>query len=78
MLEAMTCGCYPVTTKANATAIGITDAPATDASEDIAAFVLAHETSLPLTADEMYLVVSERHSLSALIEKMDTYISLGD
>ena len=78
MLEAMTCGCYPVTTKANATAIGITDAPATDTSEDIAAFVLAHEEFLPMTADEMFLVVSGRHSLSALIEKMDTYISLGD
>ena len=77
MLEAMTCGCYPVTTKGNAVAIGITDAPETDTPEAIAAFILAHEKTLPMTAEQMYATVEKGHSLSSLIEKMDVYIHPG-
>lgn len=90
MLEAMTCGCYPVTTLHNARAIGLADAvsarknedltpaPEADTPEAIAAFILEHSGDTPLTADEMYDVVSKRHSLSALIQRMGKYIKEGD
>ncbi len=77
MLEAMTCGCYPVTTKGNAAAIGIPDAPSKDSSDAIADFILAHEKHLPLDENAMYKVVTEKHSLRSLIRKMDHYIHKG-
>lgn len=77
MLEAMTCGCYPVTTARNAAAIGIPAAPSTDTPEAIAAFVQKHDAHVPLTAQEMYDVVSTKHSLDALVDKMDGYIRSG-
>ncbi len=39
MLEAMTCGCYPMTTKANARTIGIPFAPSEDTPQAIADFI---------------------------------------
>lgn len=77
MLEAMTCGCYPITTKGNATAIGIPEAPNHDTPEAIAEFIQKYETTLPLSPEAMYKVVEERHSLKSLIEKMDRYIHAG-
>ena len=77
MLEAMTCGCYPVTTARNAAAIGIPFAPAEDTPEAIAAFIQEYRELAPLQADEMYRIVAERHSLQTLIAKMDHYISTG-
>lgn len=77
MLEAMTCGCYPITTKENAHAIGMTAAPYEDTPEALAAFVQEHVGRAPLSADEMFKIVQSRHSLSALIEKMDAYITRG-
>ncbi len=77
MLEAMTCGCYPVTTKANAIAIGIPEAPQEDSPEAIAAFVQRYANHAPLSPDAMYNVVKERHSLSALVEKMDFFMHSG-
>lgn len=77
MLEAMTCGCYPVTTARNAAAIGISAAPAEDTPEAVAAFVRRYGERAPLTAEEMYRVVEERHSLQSLVEKMDSYIRPG-
>lgn len=78
MLEAMTCGCYPVTTLANAKAIGITAAPVEDTPQAIAAFVLQYASEVPMTADEMYRVVEERHGLQGLVAKMGEYIRKGD
>jgi len=78
MLEAMTCGCYPVTTAANAAAIGIPSAPSEDTPEAVAMFIKAHAHKAPIDADEMYRVVEEGHSLDALIEKMDVYIAKGN
>lgn len=52
MLEAMTCGCYPVTTKANAAAIGISDAPAEDSSQAIAAFIQKYADQSPPDPDQ--------------------------
>ena len=77
MLEVMTCGCYPVTTVGNARAIGIPEAPSEDTAQELASFILSHKDRLPLSAEEVYAVVQEKHSLAALIEKMDVYIRSG-
>lgn len=77
MLEAMTCGCYPMTTKRNAASIGIPVAPEEDTPEAIAAFIQTYASKSPVDADAMYRVVEERHSLRSLIAKMDTYIRPG-
>jgi glycosyltransferase involved in cell wall biosynthesis len=78
MLEAMTCGCYPVTTARNAEAIGITAAPMEDTPESIALFIKEHTERLPMEDDAMYKVVAERHGLAQLIERMDSYIRPGN
>ncbi len=83
MLEAMTCGCYPVTTARNAQAIGLTEvvgdtaAPAEDTPESLAAFVRANASRPPMSADTMYDVVATRHSLASLIDQMDSSIRPG-
>lgn len=77
MLECMTCGCYPMTTKGNADAIGIPVAPAADTPEAIAAFIKTYGSTAPIDADAMYAIVAERHSLASLIKKMDRYIHAG-
>ncbi len=77
MLEAMTCGCYPATTMANAEAIGITAAPEADTPEAIAEFVQLYSEKTPIDADEMYRVVQERHSLTGLVKRMGEYIRAG-
>lgn len=78
MLEAMTCGCYPVITARNAAAVGIPAAPADDTPEAVAAFVAAHAGQAPLDAEAMYRVVAERHSLESLMARMDAYIREGN
>jgi glycosyltransferase involved in cell wall biosynthesis len=77
MLEAMTCGCYPVTTPGNAQAIGIKQAPVSDTPEAIAEFVLRYAHEAPLSPDAMYKIVEEQHSLQSLIVKMDAFIREG-
>ncbi|MFA5799504.1 MAG: glycosyltransferase family 4 protein [Candidatus Peribacteraceae bacterium] len=77
MLEAMTCGCYPVTTAGNALAIGIPAVPEADTPEAIAAFVEKFAAQPPIPADEMYQIVAKQHSLTGLVEKMDAYIHDG-
>lgn len=76
MVESLTCGCYPVTTARNAAAIGITHAPYEDTPEAVASFIQKFSDKPPMTSDEMY-AVAEKHSLSSLIEKMDSYIKPG-
>lgn len=77
MLEAMTCGCYPVTTERNALAIGLPAAPGTDTPQEIAVFVQFYTTQLPVSDEELYDIVRERHSLDGIVEKMDHYVSSG-
>ncbi len=77
MLEALTCGCYPVTTAANALAIGIPNSPASDTQEAIASFVRQYADKAPIDAEQMYRIVERGHSLAGLIAKMDAYISAG-
>ena len=77
MLEAMTCGCFPVTTAANAEAIGLPAAPSADTPEAVAAFVQKHVTDLPIDEAELYRIVEEHHSLTGLVAKMGEYIRAG-
>lgn len=77
MLEAMTCGCYPVTTKGNAAAIGLTDAPLHDTPEDLATFIERYAHAAPISADTMFDIVQKGHSLDALITNLDFYIHPG-
>ena len=77
MLEAMTCGCYPVTTAGNATAIGIPASPEADTPEAIAAFVRKHAEAAPIDADAMYEVVEKRHSLTGLVTQMGDFLRDG-
>lgn len=79
MLEAMTCGCYPVTTARNADAIGLPEggAVAEDTPEALAAFITAHADRPPLDSDAMYRIVESRHSLASLLDQMDSYIRPG-
>ena len=79
MLEAMTCGCYPVTTERNAQAIGLPAAPTEDTPEQIAVFVQFYASQeLPATPEELYATVRERHSLDGIVERMDRYVSAGE
>lgn len=79
MLEAMTCGCYPVTTERNAQAIGLPAAPTNDTPEQLATFVQFYATQpLPATDEELYGIVKERHSLDGIVAKMDAYVSKGE
>lgn len=77
MLEAMTCGCYPVTTKGNADAIGIPLAPLLETPEAIAGFIQQYRDRAPIDADAMYRIVQERHSLQRLVATMGEYIRSG-
>ncbi len=78
MLEAMTCGCYPVTTAPNAEAIGIPFAPSADTPEAVAAFLKSQGENAPIDGDEMYRIVEEHHGLSGLVKKMGDYIRKGN
>ena len=78
MLEAMTCGCYPVTTMANAKAIGLNQASENDLPETVADFVLKNSEKLPMSSEEMYRIVAEKHGLEGLIKKMGVYIRAGN
>jgi glycosyltransferase involved in cell wall biosynthesis len=77
MLEAMTCGCYPVTTKGNADAIGIPLAPLIETPEAIAEFIQQYRDHAPIDAPAMYRIVQERHSLQRLVATMGEYIRSG-
>lgn len=90
MLEAMTCGCYPVTTSSNAAAIGIPFtpspspegrgeifAPESDTPSAIAEFIRQFAVRAPIIGADMYRIVERNHSLARLISKMDSYIRQG-
>jgi len=74
MLEAMTCGCFPVTTKRNAEAIGISQAPSEDTPEALAFFI---QHFFEVGEGMLHWIVQERHSLEKLTEKMDMYMGQG-
>lgn len=77
MLESMLFGIYPITTKANSFAIGLPVSIKKDVPKEIADFIISEKWK---DYDVSYLdkIVKDNHSLSALIEKMNKYISLGE
>lgn len=76
MLEGMLFGIYPVTTKGNSQAIDLPVWPEDEEPKTIAEFILAGKWK---KYDRKFLqnIVKERHSLSALISKMNKYIIRG-
>ena len=76
-IEAMLFGIYPVTTKGNSEAIGLEESIKQDDPKQIAEFALSEKWH---KYDVQYLqkIVKEQHSLSALIQKMNKYISSGE
>jgi glycosyltransferase involved in cell wall biosynthesis len=77
MLEAMCNGVFPVTTPDNSQAIGLLDAPAKDATEEVASFVLKAEIER-YTDEQLLAIVRDRHSLTQLVAKMAEYIKIGN
>ncbi len=75
MLESMTCGCIPVVTPRNAAAIGLQMCPTSDTPEGVAAFIREAIAASPVTGEELYAIVQERHSLPSLVAKMDSFIA---
>jgi glycosyltransferase involved in cell wall biosynthesis len=74
VIEGMFAGLQPVTTKGNAKAIGLPEAP-DDNPEAIANFILNYNL-LPI--EELRNIVRKRHSLEALIKKIGEYIRKGN
>lgn len=74
VIEGMYAGLQPVTTKGNAKAIGLPDAPE-DAPRAIASFILNYNL---LSVEELQKIVQEKHSLEALVRKMGEYIREGN
>lgn len=76
MLEGMLFGIYPITTKGNSEAIGLPISISCDDPKEIAAFITDKKWE-QYDASYLQRIVKERHSLSALIEKMNKYIVPG-
>lgn len=76
MLEAMVFGIYPITTKGNTEAIGLSEFPENDEPETIAQFILSKRWER-YNKNDLLNLVKEKHSLPALIEKMNKYIKYG-
>ncbi|MFS6709260.1 hypothetical protein WHJ98_14565, partial [Staphylococcus aureus] len=76
MIEGMLYGIYPVTTEANAKAIGLIEGVSEDTPEAIAKFILDGKWKTP-SRTELREHVVKNHSLPTLIEKMSAYIRKG-
>jgi glycosyltransferase involved in cell wall biosynthesis len=73
MLEAMVFGIYPVTTQANARAIGLSIYPREESPEAIAEFILSQQWQ-GYTYDDLASLVKKKHGLPLLIQKIKTYV----
>ncbi len=69
MLEGMCNGVFPVTTKKNATAIGILDAPEEDTPKAIADFILSGKIK-KYNQSTLFQIVKSRHNLFKLVRKI--------
>jgi glycosyltransferase involved in cell wall biosynthesis len=77
VVEAMSCGVFPITTKRNAEAIGIPDAPEKDAPREIARFIEDVDSYSEKRKRDLQEIVEKKHSLEKLIKKMLKYIEEG-
>ena len=77
MLEGILFGIFPVTTKGNSQAIGLPDYPNNDEPETLAKFIMEKKWQ-GYSLGDLQRIVKERHSLSALITKMNKYIIEGN
>lgn len=77
MLESMVFGVFPVTTPGNSQAIGLPVYPLDDTPEAIAQFILERKWER-FGAESLRAIVVEKHSLQALIRKMNRYIVAGN
>lgn len=77
MLEAMCNGVFPVTTKGNLEAIGLTGINIEDLPESIASLI-AGNTVQAYPQDVLVDLVKQKHSLSKLVKKMNIYIAEGN
>jgi glycosyltransferase involved in cell wall biosynthesis len=77
MLEAMTCGCFPVVTPRNAEAVGLPIAQEEDNPASVAAFLRDHTVTAPVAGPVLYDIVQKRHSLEHIVELIDSYIQKG-
>ncbi len=77
MLEAMLFGIYPITTRGNSIAIGLSVSPENNEPETLAKFILKEDWKM---YDKNFLkeIVKHKHSLHSLIEKMGEYIKKGE
>lgn len=76
MVEAMLFGIFPVTTPGNSKAIGLPAWPEGETPEELAEFIL-NGVWKAIGEDGLRNSVQEKHSLSALISKMNAYIAPG-
>lgn len=74
MLESMLFGVYPITTPANARAIGLSVFPHDENPETIAAFITNQTWETGSHAHLLLQIVKQKHSLSALVAKMNDYL----
>lgn len=76
MLECMVAGVFPITTRQNSRDIGLDIYPDGDTPEAIAAFI-RHQDWKKISPRELRQIVSDKHDLRSLVEKMSTYIKPG-
>lgn len=77
VIEAMCCGVFPITTKRNAEAIGIFDAPENDSPKEIARFIKELSPYSEERKDRLQKIVKRKHNLESTVEKMLEYIKEG-
>lgn len=76
MVEAMLFGIFPVTTPGNSQAIGLPIWPDGETPEVLAKFIL-DENWKSISGADLRSIVKEKHSLAALIGRMNEYIKSG-
>jgi len=74
-LEAMYCGLTPVIIQGHAEAIGYPDFPKEDTPEGIAEFIRGMRLH---SREELQSIVEQGHSMKSLINKMSSFIMLGN
>ncbi len=76
MLEGMLFGLYPITTKGNSEAIGLSASIKNDDPKEIAEFILQKKWQ-EYNLKYLQNIVKEKHSLPALISKINKYVKDG-